>query len=116
MSKTPTPRKRSTKTPIDADAFAGIGFASKEKKPQAPLGATPREPIKEEQSGGRTRGAATSIFLPPYVQDQMESWLDKHPDHTQNTMILIGLQSLGIDVRDDDLVPKRKRRRRAVSE
>ena len=52
----------------------------------------------------------TTVRIPGYLADNIRKWLYENPTHTQHTMIFAGLAKLGIEVREDDLEPKRRPR------
>lgn len=52
----------------------------------------------------------TTVRIPGYLAENIRKWLYEHPAHTQHTMIFAGLAKLGIEVREDDLEPKRRPR------
>ena len=52
----------------------------------------------------------TTVRIPGYLAENIRKWLYEHPSHTQHTMIFAGLAKLGIEVREDDLEPKRRPR------
>ncbi len=52
----------------------------------------------------------TTVRIPGYLAENIRKWLYEHPTHTQHTMIFAGLAKLGIEVREDDLEPKRRPR------
>lgn len=75
---------------------------------------SPREPAG---TAGGAAGAAeepppvvTTIRLPAYLAENIRRWLYEHPEHTQHSMVFAGLAKLGIEVREEDLEPKRRPR------
>ena len=54
----------------------------------------------------------TTIRYPRYVNRLMEAWLLDHPGHTKTSLLLNGLRALGQPIRDEDLLPSRRRGRR----
>ena len=96
------------------DVFAGKGDtiaaladpatqAGRSRSAPAPAQAAP-EPEEEREP------LITTVRIPGYLADNIRKWLYEHPTHTQHTMIFAGLAKLGIEVRGDDLEPKRRPR------
>ena len=54
---------------------------------------------------------STSLDFPDYVDEQITTWLRNHPDHVFKTMILHALTKVGLEIKPEDLVPQRRRRR-----
>ena len=54
---------------------------------------------------------STSLDFPDYVDEQITGWLREHPEHVFKTMILHALTKIGLEIRPEDLVPQRRRRR-----
>ena len=52
----------------------------------------------------------TTVRIPGYLAENIRRWLYENPTHTQHTMIFAGLAKLGIEVREEDLEPKRRPR------
>ena len=98
------------------DVFAGKGDtiaaladpatqAGRSRSAPAPAQAAP-EPAAEEER----EPLITTVRIPGYLADNIRKWLYEHPTYTQHTMIFAGLAKLGIEVREDDLEPKRRPR------
>lgn len=75
------------------------GSASAEAKPAAPP-----EPQPEDEP------LITTVRIPGYLAENIRRWLYENPKHTQHSMIFAGLAKLGIEVRDEDLEPRRRPR------
>ena len=100
------------------DVFAGKGDAitaladpatqaGRSRSAPAPTRPVPTpEPDEDEER----EPLITTIRIPGYLAENIRKWLYEHPSHTQHTMIFAGLAKLGIEVRDDDLEPKRRPR------
>ena len=54
----------------------------------------------------------TTIRYPRYVNRLMDVWLLDHPGHTKTSLLLNGLRALGQPIRDEDLLPMRRKGRR----
>lgn len=54
---------------------------------------------------------STSLDFPDYVDEQITTWLRAHPEHVFKTMILHALSGIGFEIKPEDLVPQRRRRR-----
>ena len=67
-------------------------------------------PAKAEEAGDDREPLITTVRIPGYLAENIRKWLYEHPTHTQHTMIFAGLAKLGIEVREDDLEPKRRPR------
>lgn len=52
----------------------------------------------------------TTVRIPGYLAENIRRWLFENPGHTQHSMIFAGLAKLGIEVRDEDLEPRRRPR------
>ena len=98
------------------DVFAGKGdtiaaladpatLAGRSRSAPAPAQAGPAPEAEEEREP-----LITTVRIPGYLADNIRKWLYEHPTHTQHTMIFAGLAKLGIEVRGDDLEPKRRPR------
>ena len=70
----------------------------------APDSGTPGAPTL--QKGGQT----STIWLPHYLDPSINAWLRENPRNNVRTLILSGLQALGLPVRPEDLVAQRARR------
>lgn len=66
-------------------------------------GTGPEQPARKRYS--------TSLDFPDYVDAQITTWLRAHPEHVFKTMILHALTKVGFEIKPDDLVPQRRRRR-----
>ena len=69
-----------------------------------------------ESAAGADREAAqsdpeplvTTVRMPRYLAENVRRWLHGNPAHSQASMIFAGLAELGVAVRPEDLVPKRR--------
>jgi hypothetical protein len=84
------------------------------------------EPAARQGRGGAAPGPATpaaspaqpeeepplitTVRIPGYLAENIRRWLYENPRHTQHSMIFAGLARLGIDVRAEDLEPRRRPR------
>jgi len=50
----------------------------------------------------------TTLRIPGYLAENIRRWLYENPSHTQHSMVFAGLTKLGIEVREEDLEPKRR--------
>ncbi len=100
------------------DVFAGKGEAitaladpatqaGRSRSAPAPAQSVP-EPEPEADEGREP--LTTTVRIPGYLAENIRKWLYENPTHTQHSMIFAGLAKLGIEVRDDDLEPKRRPR------
>ena len=71
---------------------------------------TAAQVASEPEVEGEREPLTTTVRIPGYLADNIRKWLYEHPTHTQHTMIFAGLAKLGIEVREDDLEPKRRPR------
>lgn len=98
------------------DVFAGKGDAiAALADPTTQAGrsrSTPvlAKPAPEPEADGDREPLITTVRIPGYLAENIRKWLYENPTHTQHTMIFAGLAKLGIEVRDDDLEPKRRPR------
>ena len=96
------------------DVFAGKGDAITALADPATQGGRSRSapiPVKvapEPELEAEEELRITTIRIPGYLAENIRKWLYEHPTHTQHSMIFAGLAKLGIEVRDDDLEPKRR--------
>lgn len=67
-------------------------------KPAAP------EPDAEEEM------LITTLRIPGYLAENIRRWLYENPKHSQHSMFFAGLDKLGIEVREEDLEPRRRPR------
>ena len=65
------------------------------------------EPEAEED---REPPLITTLRIPGYLAENIRRWLYEHPAHSQHSMFFAGLTKLGIEVRDEDLEPRRRPR------
>lgn len=86
---------------IDALADPGTQEARSRSVPARSVEAAPeeeREPL------------ITTLRVPGYLAENIRRWLYENPTHSQHSMFFAGLAKLGIEVRDEDLEPKRRPR------
>ncbi len=121
MSKAPGVAARRKDSRFDPEDFAGMlapkgGAAGAvtgtearslpEAKPMPADAAADVSPVASTR-----KRFSTSLDFPDYVDEQITAWLRDHPDHVFRTMILHALTKIGLEVKPDDLVPQRRRRR-----
>ena len=70
----------------------------------------PVKPAPEPEVEDDRELLITTVRIPGYLAENIRKWLYEHPTHTQHSMIFAGLAKLGIEVREDDLEPKRRPR------
>jgi hypothetical protein len=70
----------------------------------------PAKVVPEPEADDDREPLITTVRIPGYLAENIRKWLYEHPTHTQHTMIFAGLAKLGIEVREDDLEPKRRPR------
>lgn len=78
--------------------------AGRSRSAPAPAKVVPEPEVEEREP------LITTVRIPGYLAENIRKWLYEHPSHTQHTMIFAGLAKLGIEVREDDLEPKRRPR------
>ena len=71
---------------------------------------TPAKAVPEPEADEDGEPLITTVRIPSYLAGNIRKWLYEHPTHTQHSMIFAGLAKLGIEVREDDLEPKRRPR------
>ena len=89
-----------------------LGAAFLSKSPPIRRRVAPATPAAADR-----RLIPSTIELPLYIREGVEAYMLRHPGNTFTTVVLAGLQALGIEVEDEDLVPERamkKLRKRAV--
>lgn len=74
------------------------------------LGTTTTGQAPTSEADGEGEYVITTIRMPAYLAENVRRWLYENPTHTQHSMIFNGLTKLGIEVRDEDLEPKRRPR------
>lgn len=98
------------------DVFAGKGDAITALADPATQAGRSRsapalaKPAPEPEADEDREPLITTVRIPGYLAENIRKWLYENPTHTQHTMIFAGLAKLGIEVRDDDLEPKRRPR------
>jgi hypothetical protein len=98
------------------DVFAGKGdtiTALADPAKQAGRSRSVAVPVKsapEPEAEEDREPLITTVRIPGYLAENIRKWLYENPTHTQHTMIFAGLAKLGIEVREDDLEPKRRPR------
>lgn len=108
---------------FDPEDFAGV-LAPKGAAAGAVTGTEPRSlpetrpaptlaPVPEEATAAQPirKRYSTSLDFPEYVDEQITTWLRAHPEHVFKTMILHALTKIGFEIKPEDLVPQRRRRR-----
>ena len=121
MSKAPGAASRRRDNRFDPEDFAGV-LAPKGSAAGAVTGSEPRSlPDVQPTPAAAIADAApaasprkrfsTSLDFPDYVDEQITAWLRGHPDHVFKTMILHALTKVGLEIKPEDLVPQRRRRR-----
>lgn len=125
MSKAPATAARRKENRFDPADFAGV-LAPKGGATGSVAGIEPRslpasrpetapaalETVKPIGGAGPTRKRySTSLDFPEYVDEQITIWLRGRPDHVFKTMILHALTKIGLEIKPEDLVPQRRRRR-----
>jgi len=121
MSKTPTAAARRKETRFDSEDFSGV-LAPKGGATGAVTGTRPRsspdaKPALADAAPDPVAAASprkrfsTSLDFPDYVDEQITTWLRGHPEHVFKTMILHALTKVGLEIKPEDLVPQRRRRR-----
>ena len=70
----------------------------------------PANPVREPEASEDREPLITTVRIPGYLAENIRTWLYENPTHTQHSMIFAGLAKLGIEVRDEDLEPKRRPR------
>lgn len=126
MSKAPAAATRRKDNRFDPADFAGV-LAPKGGAAGSVTGTEPRSlpdngPVAtstatapSQASGGlgepTRKRYSTSLDFPEYVDEQITTWLRGHPDHVFKTMILHALTKIGFEIKPEDLVPQRRRRR-----
>ncbi len=92
----------------------GSATAASDGQARAPSSMPPAEPKRRGRPAAAPTPAddepdyTTTIRVPGYVAVQTQMWLRDHPDETMRTLILRGLQLQGIEVREEDLTPRRR--------
>jgi len=121
MSKATTAATRRKENRFDPEDFAGV-LAPKGRAAGAVTGTEPRslpdaKPLPADAAPNPTAAASprkrfsTSLDFPDYVDEQITTWLRGHPEHVFKTMILHALTKVGLEIKPEDLVPQRRRRR-----
>ena len=123
MSKPPagTAASRKAANRFEPEDFAGV-LAPKGAAAGAVTGTEPRSPpdTKPAPAAATAETAAvqparkrysTSLDFPDYVDEQITTWMRAHPEHAFKTMILHALTKIGFEIKPEDLVPQRRRRR-----
>ena len=67
-------------------------------------------PVREPEADEDREPLITTVRIPGYLAENIRKWLYENPTHTQHSMIFAGLAKLGIEVRDEELEPKRRPR------
>ena len=70
----------------------------------------PANSVREPEADEDREPLITTVRIPGYLAENIRTWLYENPTHTQHSMIFAGLAKLGIEVRDEDLEPKRRPR------
>lgn len=112
------------KTAMARKARAGLGdmedvFASKgetvaalgESIPRPARGGTgsvPTKPAVAPEPEVEEEPLITTVRIPGYLAENIRTWLYENPKHSQHSMIFAGLAKLGIEVREEDLEPRRR--------
>ncbi len=120
MSKAPVAAPRRKENRFDPEDFAGV-LAPKGGAAGAVTGTEPRslpgaKPVPVSAAPDMAQAAprkrfSTSLDFPDYVDEQITTWLRGHPEHVFKTMILHALTKVGLEIKPEDLVPQRRRRR-----
>ena len=118
MSKAPATTARRKESRFDPEDFADV-LAPKGGAAGAVTGTEPRSlphakpiPTAEDAPAAPPRKRfSTSLDFPDYVDKQITTWLRGHPEHVFKTMILHALTKVGLEIKPEDLVPQRRRRR-----
>ena len=95
-----------------SDASAGkdkTAAARAGRAPQAARGGSSPSPAKPA-AHPEGEPLITTVKIPGYLAENIRQWLFQNPWHTQHSMIFAGLAELGIEVRDEDLEPRRRPR------
>lgn len=88
-----------------SDTIAALGDpATQTERSRSALAKAEPEPEEDREP------LITTVRIPGYLAENIRRWLYENPTHTQHTMIFAGLAKLGIEVREEDLEPKRRPR------
>lgn len=121
MSKAPAAATRRKENRFDPEDFAGMlapkggavgsvaGTEPRSLPDVKPAPATAAETVAPAQTARKRY--STSLDFPEYVDEQITTWLRGHPEHVFKTMILYALTRIGFEIKPEDLVPQRRRRR-----
>ena len=74
--------------------------------PSKPAAVAVAEPEAEEER----EPLITTLRIPGYLAENIRRWLYENPAHSQHSMFFAGLTKLGIEVREEDLEPRRRPR------
>ena len=72
--------------------------------PVEPVAVPAPEPEEEREP------LITTLRIPGYLAENIRRWLFENPGHSQHSMVFAGLAKLGIEVREEDLEPRRRPR------
>ena len=70
----------------------------------------PAKPAREPEADEEREPLITTLRIPGYLAENIRTWLYENPTYTQHSMIFAGLAKMGVEVREDDLEPKRRPR------
>ena len=68
------------------------------------------EPVPAPTAEEEREPLITTLRVPGYLAENIRRWLYENPSHSQHSMFFVGLSKLGIEVRDEDLEPRRRPR------
>lgn len=107
--KAATARKGRARLGDMDDVFAGkdetiAALVEPAPRPAPVKPAAAPEPDPEEEM------LITTLRIPGYLAENIRTWLYENPKHSQHSMFFAGLEKLGIEVREEDLEPKRRPR------
>lgn len=66
--------------------------------------------VPEPEAEEEREPLITTLRIPGYLAENIRRWLYENPAHSQHSMFFAGLTKLGIEVRDEDLEPRRRPR------
>lgn len=70
----------------------------------------PAKPAAAPEPDPEEEMLITTLRIPGYLAENIRTWLYENPKHSQHSMFFAGLEKLGIEVREEDLEPKRRPR------